>query len=82
MKYDKEQDMNEYREEDIKNNKIHKSVEVRITANITETCWQEFEDITEANAIEYAKEGFLDIMPSWWKVVDIEVETLVYDDGD
>lgn len=82
MKYDTEQDMNEYREEDIKNNKIHKSVEVRVTANITEICWQEFEDITEANAIEYAKEGFLDIIPSWWKVEDIEVETLVHDDGD
>ena len=74
--------MNEYREEDIKNNKTHKAVEVRVTANITETCWQEFEDITEANAIEYAKEYFLDDLPWGWEVEDIEVETIVHDDGD
>ena len=82
MKYDAEQDMNEYREEDIKTNKIHKSVEVRITANVMETYWQEFEDITEANAIEYAKESFLDELPWGWEAEDIEVETIVHDGGD
>ena len=82
MKYDAEQDMNEYREEDIKTNKIHKSVEVRITANVMETYWQEFEDITEANAIEYAKESFLDELPWGWEAEDIEVETLVHSYGD
>ena len=79
MKYDAEQDMNEYREEDIKNNKIHKSVEVRVTANITEIYWQEFNDVTETKAIEYAREDFLDELPGGWEVEDIEVETLVYD---
>lgn len=78
MKYDAEQDMNEYREEDIKNNKIHKSVRVRVTATITETCWQEFNDITEADAIKYAKEYFLDELPWGWEEEDIKVETLVY----
>ena len=82
MKYDTEQDMNEYREEDIKTNKIHKSVQVTVTATVTEVCWQEFEDITEEQAIEYAKEGFLDELPWGWKVEDIEVETIVHDDGD
>ena len=79
MKYDVEQDMNEYREEDIKNNKIHKSVEVRVTAKICDTYWQEFTDITEADAIEYAKEYFLDELPWGWDVEDIEVETSVHD---
>ena len=79
MKYDAEQDMNEYREEDIKNNKIHKSVEVRVTAKICDTYWQEFTDITEADAIEYAKEYFLDELPWGWDVEDIEVETSVHD---
>ena len=82
MKYDTEQDMNEYREEDIKTNKIHKSVEVRVVAQVYEVCWQEFENITEANAIEYAKEGFIDELPEWLKVEDIEVETFVHDYGD
>lgn len=79
MKYDAEQDMNEYREEDIKNNKIHKSVEVRVTAKICDTYWQEFNDITETDAIKYAKESCIDELPWGWKVEDIEVETLVYD---
>ena len=79
MKYDTEQDMNEYREEDIKNNKIHKSVEVRVVAQVYEECWQEFNDITEAGAIKYAKESFIDELPRGWEVEDIEVETLVYD---
>lgn len=79
MKYDTEQDMNEYREEDIKNNKIHKSVNVRVTGKICDTYWQEFNDITEADAIEYAKESFLDERPWGWEVEDIEVETFVDD---
>ena len=79
MKYDAEQDMNEYREEDIKNNKTHKSVEVRVVAQVYEECWQEFNDITEADAIKYAKESFIDELPWGWEVEDIEVETLVYD---
>lgn len=74
--------MNEYREEDIKNNKIRKSVEVRVTAKICDTYWQEFEDITEAKAVEYAEEYFLDELPWGWEVEDIEVETIVHDDGD
>ena len=82
MKYDAEQDMNEYREEDIKNNKIHKSVVVRVTAKICDTHWQEFTDITEADAIEYAEEYFLDELPWGWEVEDIVVETVVHDDGD
>ena len=82
MKYDAEQDMNEYREEDIKTNKIHKSVEVRVVAQVYEVCWQEFENITEANAIEYAKEGFLDELPRGWRAEDIEVEAIVHDYGD
>ena len=82
MKYDAEQDMNEYREEDIKNNKIHKSVEVRVTAKICDTYWQEFNDITEEDAIESAKENFLDELPWGWEVEDIVVETAVHDDGD
>ena len=67
------------------NNEIHKSVEARVTrvtAKIWGTYWEEFNDVTEANAIEYAKEGFFDIIPSWWKVEDIVVETAVHDDGD
>ena len=79
MKYDKEQDMNEYREEDIKNNKIRKSVEVRVTAKICDTYWQEFNDITEEDAIESAKENFLDELPRGWRAEDIEVETSVND---
>lgn len=82
MKYDTEQDMNEYREEDIKNNKTHKSVNVRLTGKICDTYWQEFTDITEEEAIEYAKESFLDELPWGWEVEDIEVETFVEDDGD
>lgn len=82
MKYDAEQDMNEYREEDIKNNKIRKSVEVRVTAKICDTYWQEYTDITEADAIEYAKESFIDELPWGWEVEDVEVETSVHDDGD
>ena len=78
MKYDAEQDMNEYREEDIKTNKIHKLVEVQITAYITGRCSEEFKDITKANAIEYAEEGFRDELPEWLKVEDIEVETIVH----
>lgn len=74
--------MNEYREEDIKNNKIRKSVEVRVTAKICDTYWQEFEDITEAKAVEYAEEYFLDELPWGWEVEDIVVETAVHDDGD
>ena len=82
MKYDAEQDMNEYREEDIKNNKIRKSVEVRVTAKICDTYWQEFNDITEEDAIEYAKLAFFDELPWGWEAEDIEVETSVHDDGD
>ena len=82
MKYDAEQDMNEYREEDIKNNKIHKSVNVRLTGKICDTYWQEFTDITEEDAIEYAKESFLDELPWGWEVEDIVVETFVEDYGD
>ena len=74
--------MNEYREEDIKTNKIHKSVNVRVTGKICDTYWQEFNDITEADAIEYAKESFLDELPWGWEAEDIEVETIVNDDGD
>ena len=74
--------MNEYREEDIKNNKIRKSVEVRVTAKICDTHWQEFTDITEADAIEYAEEYFLDELPWGWEVEDIEVEAIVHDYGD
>ena len=77
--------MNEYREEDIKNNEIHKSVEARVTrvtAKIWNTYWEEFNDVTEENAIEYAKEGFFDELPWSWEVEDIEVETIVHDDGD
>ena len=74
--------MNEYREEDIKNNKIRKSVEARVTANITETFWQEFEDITEEKAMEYVKVAFLDELPWGWEAEDIEVEIIVHDDGD
>ena len=74
--------MNEYREEDIKNNKIHKLVEVRVTAKICDTYWQEYTDITEADAIKYAKESFIDELPWGWEVEDIEVETIVHDDGD
>lgn len=74
--------MNEYREEDIKNNKIRKSVEVRVTAKICDTYWQEFNDITEEDAIESAKENFLDELPWGWEVEDIVVETAVHDDGD
>lgn len=74
--------MNEYREEEIKNNKIRKSVEVRVTAKICDTRWQEFTDITEADAIEYAEEYFLDELPWGWDVEDIVVETVVHDDGD
>ena len=79
MKYDAEQDMNEYQEEDIKNNKIHKSVEVRVVAQVYEECWQEFNDITEADAIKYAKESFLDELPRGWRAEDIEVEAIVHD---
>lgn len=82
MKYDAEQDMNEYREEDIKSNKIHKLVEVRVTAKICDTYWQEFNDITEEDAIESAKENFLDELPWGWEAEDIVVETAVHDDGD
>lgn len=71
--------MNEYREEDMKNNEIHKSVEVRVTAKICDTYWQEYTDITEADAIEYAKESFLDELPWGWDVEDIVVETAVHD---
>ena len=74
--------MNEYREEDIKNNKIRKSVEARVVAKIYLDYWQEFEDITEAEAIEYVKLAFLDELPWGWEVEDIEVETIVHDDGD
>ena len=78
MKYDAEQDMNEYREEDIKNNKIHKSVEVRITAKIYHACCQEFNNITETRAIEYTKQDFFDELPWGWEAEDIEVETIVH----
>ena len=74
--------MNEYREEDIKNNKIHKVVQVRVTAKIYDTYWQEYTDITEADASEYAQENFLDELPWGWEVEDIVVETAVHDDGD
>ena len=74
--------MNEYREEDIKSNKIHKLVEVRVTAKICDTYWQEFNDITEEDAIESAKENFLDELPWGWEAEDIVVETAVHDDGD
>ena len=79
MKYDKEQDMNEYREEDIKNNKIRKSVEVRVTGKICDTYWQEFTNITEEDAIESAKENFFDELPWGWEAEDIVVETAVHD---
>ena len=85
MKYNAEQDMNEYREEDIKNNEIHKSVEARVTrvtAKIWNTYWEEFNDVTETKAIEYVKESFLDELPWGWEAEDIEVETIVHDDGD
>ena len=85
MKYDAEQDMNEYREEDIKNNKIRKSVEARVTrvtVKIWNTYWEEFNDVTETKAIEYVKEYFIDELPWGWEVEDIEVETIVHDDGD
>ena len=59
------------------NNKVHKLVEVRVTAKICETYWQEFTDITETKAIEYAKESFLDELPRGWEVDDIVVETVV-----
>ena len=84
MKYDAEQDMNEYREEDIKNNKIRKSVEARVTrvtVKIWNTYWEEFNDVTETKAIKYVKESFLDELPWGWEVEDIEVETIVHDDG-
>ena len=71
--------MNEYREEDIKNNKIHKLVEVKVTAKICDTYWQEYTDITEEDAIEYTKESFLDELPWGWEAEDIEVETSVHD---
>ena len=77
--------MNEYREEDIKNNEIHKSVEARVTrvtAKIWNTYWEEFNDVTETKAIEYVKESLLDELPWGWEVEDIEVETIVHDDGD
>ena len=74
--------MNEYREEDIKTNKIHKSVEVRVTAQIYEKYWQEFNDITEAEATEYAREDFLDELPRGWRAEDSEVEAIVHDYGD
>ena len=74
--------MNEYREEEIKTNKVHKSVEVRVTAQINEECWKEFTNITEGDAIECTKESFLDKLPWGWEVEDIEVETIVHDDGD
>ena len=74
--------MNEYREEYIKNNMVHKSVEVRVTAEICETYWQEFNNVTEEDAIEYVKLAFLDKLPWGWEVEDIEVETIVHDDGD
>ena len=64
------------------NNKIHKLVEVRVTAKICDTYWQEFTDITEEDAIEYAKESFLDELPWGWEIDDIVVETAVHDDGD
>lgn len=82
MKYDAEQDMNEYREEDIKNNKIRKSVEARVVAKIYLDYWQEFEDINEAEASEYVWADFLDELPRGWRAEDIEVETIVHDDGD
>ena len=82
MKYDAEQDMNEYREEDIKTNKIHKAVEARVTAKICDKYWQEFNDVTETKAIEYVKLAFLDELPWGWEAEDIEVETIVHDDGD
>ena len=82
MKYDAEQDMNEYREEDIKNNKIRKSVEARVVAKIYLDYWQEFEDITEEEASEYVWADFLDELPRGWRAEDIEVEVIVHDDGD
>ena len=82
MKYDAEQDMNEYREEDIKNNKIRKSVEVRVVAKVYLDYWQEFENITEEEATEYAREDFLDELPRGWRAEDIEVDAIVHDYGD
>ena len=68
-------------------NELHKSVNVRLTGKICDTYWQEFTNITEEDAIEYAKERFLDKLPWGWEVEDIEVEdieveTFVEDDGD
>lgn len=82
MKYDATQDINEYREEELKHTKVYKSVEVRVTAKIYLDYWEEFEDITEAEAVEYAKEDFLDELPGGWRAEDIEVEAIVYDYGD